>query len=31
LQDVSLRETYPVPHLVLAELHCLSYDLPCPT
>jgi hypothetical protein len=21
LQDVSLRETYPIPHLMLAELH----------
>ena len=31
LQDVSLRETYPIPHLVLAELHRLSYGLPCHT
>jgi hypothetical protein len=26
-----LRETYPIPHLVLAALHRLSYGLPCHT
>jgi hypothetical protein len=31
LQDVSLRETYPIPHLALVELHHLSYGLPCHT
>jgi hypothetical protein len=31
LQDMSLQETYPVPHLGLAELHLLSYGLPCHT
>jgi hypothetical protein len=25
LQDVSLQETYPIPHLEIAELHYLSY------
>jgi hypothetical protein len=31
LHDVSLRETYPIPHLVLSKLHHLSYGLPCHT
>jgi hypothetical protein len=26
-----VRNTYPIPHLVLAELHRLSYGLPCHT
>jgi hypothetical protein len=28
---VSLQEIYPIPHLVLDELHRLSYGSPCHT